>query len=251
MVREAPPPLATYAAIMDCIPHLFYGLSEHRFGEPEGTRDLHYSELKSALIKKGYKPIYVVWAIYEHVKCGRFEAIPKPQSVTWERFAASQHKQPFPKTITVLKCYLRWTDEMMRWWHEQDKPQPIHLAEDMSISAPVSAKPKPSTNRGDGQNKLIAALTKHHHYANGSCLNFDPVGNNELAKAAGVSPSTASAFFDKKFKGHAKYKSICKVQNGLLAALKLLNDEFAPLDLYGSAPTDTATKKLANCEADE
>ena len=31
-------------------------------------------------------------------------------------------------------------------------------------------KPKRSTKRGEGQAKLIAALTKHHQYADGECL---------------------------------------------------------------------------------
>jgi hypothetical protein len=44
--------------------------------------------------------------------------------------------------------------------------------------------------RGEAEAKLIAALTKHHQYADGSCLNLEPVGNNELARIAEVSEST-------------------------------------------------------------
>ena len=79
-----------------------------------------------------------------------------------------------------------------------------------------------------------AALTKHHQYADGGCLNQEPIGNNELAKAAGVSASTASAFFDEKFQGHANYKVMCRDVDKLTAALKLLNDEFAPFHLLGN-----------------
>jgi hypothetical protein len=96
--------------------------------------------------------------------------------------------------------------------------------------------PKRSTERGEGRAKLIPALTKHHQYADGGCLNLEPIGNNELAKAAGVSPSTASAFFNDKFKGHTKYKALCRDLGRLVAALKLLNDEFAPHHLYGRRP---------------
>lgn len=99
-------------------------------------------------------------------------------------------------------------------------------------------KPKRSTERGEGQAKLIAALTKHHKYADGGCLNTEPIGNNELARLAGVDQATASAFFKKQFKGHRKYKAACADAAGLAAALKLLNGEFAPHLLYGGKPAD-------------
>jgi hypothetical protein len=92
---------------------------------------------------------------------------------------------------------------------------------------------KRSTERGEGRAKLIAALTKHHRYADGGCLNQEPVGNNELARAVGVSTSTASDFFRDEFEGHAKYKALCRDSGRLVAALKLLNNEFAPHNLYG------------------
>lgn len=101
---------------------------------------------------------------------------------------------------------------------------------------PSPTKPKRSAERGKCQVKLIAALTKHHKYADGGCLNLEPIGNNELAKAAGVSASTASAFFNDKFQGHTKYKALCRDAGKLIAALKLLNNEFAPHNLYGRRP---------------
>jgi hypothetical protein len=98
-----------------------------------------------------------------------------------------------------------------------------------SVPAPA---PKRSTEPGEGRAKLIAALTEHHRYADGGSLNTDPVGNNALAKAAGVSPSTASAFFTDQFKGHAQYRALCRDAGRLAAALKLLNGEFSPHLLY-------------------
>jgi len=103
---------------------------------------------------------------------------------------------------------------------------------------PTPTKPKRSTERGEGRAKLIAALTKHHKYADGGCLNLEPIGNNELARLAGVSESTASAFFNKQFEGHTKYRAICTDTMRLVTALKLLNQEFAPHHLYGSKPPD-------------
>jgi hypothetical protein len=100
----------------------------------------------------------------------------------------------------------------------------------------TSKRPKRSTERGEGRAKLIAALTKHHKYADGGCLNLEPIGNNALAKLAGVSRSTASMFFRVEFEEHAKYKALCRDLSLLVAALKLLNNEFSPHDLYGRRP---------------
>jgi hypothetical protein len=94
------------------------------------------------------------------------------------------------------------------------------------------ARKKRSTTNGDAHVKLIAALTNHHAYDNGSCTNLEPIGNNELARQADVSNSVASEFFQKKFKGHGKYKALCRDLAGLAAAIKLLNNEFAPHALY-------------------
>jgi len=100
------------------------------------------------------------------------------------------------------------------------------------------SRPKRSTTRGEARAKLIAALTLHHKYADGSCLNLAPVGNNRLAKAAQVSVSSASAFFEKEFQGYEKYRAVCRDTGRLVAALKLLNSEFAPHNLYGRCPAD-------------
>ena len=60
-------------------------------------------------------------------------------------------------------------------------PQPVPPA---AGTPPAPKKGKRSTRRGEAAIKLIAALTKHHKYAKGSCLNLEPVGNNELARQA-------------------------------------------------------------------
>jgi hypothetical protein len=79
-------------------------------------------------------------------------------------------------------------------------------------------------------------LTKHHEYAADCCLNQEPIGNNDLARCAHVDPSTASAFFTKQFKGHSRYRAMCRDGSTLATALKLLNDEFSPHHLYGRSP---------------
>ena len=99
-------------------------------------------------------------------------------------------------------------------------------------------KSKRSTERGEAKAKLISALTAHHKYADGGCLNHEPVGNNELARLAEVDKATASTFFTDQFNGHGQYKIFCEDATALVAALKLLNGEFAPHELSGRRPTD-------------
>lgn len=95
---------------------------------------------------------------------------------------------------------------------------------------------KKSTAKGEGQVTLIAALTKHHQYAASGCMNLEPIGNNELARQAGVSASTASEFFNKWFNnsesgGHGKYRAKCRDARALLFEIKAMNGEFTPVEL--------------------
>jgi hypothetical protein len=113
-------------------------------------------------------------------------------------------------------------------------------AQDAEKPGATAPAPKRSTERGEGRIKLIAALTRHHQYADGSCLNLEPIGNNALARAAGVSSSTALAFFKAKFGGYAKYRVLCRDPHKLVAALKLLNDDFTPYHLLGDRAANLA-----------
>lgn len=115
------------------------------------------------------------------------------------------------------------------------------LAEHLQAGGPPrgaqrAKKSKRSTERGEGRAKLIGALVKHHKYADGSCLNLEYIGNNELARLAQVSESTASTFFSKEFEGHTKYRALCRDASQLVAALKLLNQDFSPHHLFGRCP---------------
>lgn len=103
---------------------------------------------------------------------------------------------------------------------------------------PAETISKRSTEPGDGRAKLIAALSQHHRYAEGGCLNSEPINNNELARLAGVARSTASAFFKDEFHGHKKYKNLCRDTGRLADALKLLRGEFSPHILIGEKAID-------------
>jgi len=103
-------------------------------------------------------------------------------------------------------------------------------------AATVSTNSKRSTVKGEGREKCVAALTQHHQYQDGSCLNLEPINSNELARKADVAKSTASEFFKREFKGHTAYKRLCKNSSALATSLKSLNEGFAPWELYGSDP---------------
>jgi hypothetical protein len=114
--------------------------------------------------------------------------------------------------------------------------EPGSIPTETAPAVTTEPAPKRSTVRGEGRAKLIAALTKHHQYADGGCLNLQPIGNNELAMSVDVAPSTASAFFKDEFQGHAKYRAVCRGAGKLVDCLKALNGEFSPHDLYGRRP---------------
>jgi hypothetical protein len=115
-------------------------------------------------------------------------------------------------------------------------------AEASPANGVAAVRPKKSTARGDARAKLVPALIKHHQYAEGGCLTLEPIGVSQLARAAGVSKSSASDFFNARFggqekaDGHAKYQVVCRSPARLVEALKVLNGEFSPHDLYGRQP---------------
>lgn len=104
-------------------------------------------------------------------------------------------------------------------------------------------KSKRSTQKGDGIAKCIAALTKWHRYADGSCMNTEPISVSNLYRQAEVgSKATASRFFNAKFggpekkDGHRKYKIVCRDASRLAESLRVLTGDFSPDELYGRRP---------------
>jgi hypothetical protein len=112
----------------------------------------------------------------------------------------------------------------------------------------LTKKPKRSSERGEARAKIIAALNKHHQYADGGCLNLEPIGNNELARLAEVDKSTTSAFFSREFnrgekEGYRRYRLICRDPSRLAFSLKALNGEFSPHHFYGRLPPDEGERE--------
>jgi hypothetical protein len=101
---------------------------------------------------------------------------------------------------------------------------------------------KRSTAKGDARAKIIAALTAHHKYDNGSALNLEPIGVNELARTAEVSNSTVSEFFKEQFgeKGHAAYATACGDAGRLVGCLRTLRGEWCPKLLLENIPSPEA-----------
>jgi hypothetical protein len=90
-----------------------------------------------------------------------------------------------------------------------------------------TTKPKPSTTNGEARIKIIAALTKHHQYAEGGSLNQSPRKVKDLAEKADVARSTASVFFKANFASHSIYRNVfCRDTTRLVRKLKQLNEEF-------------------------
>ena len=96
--------------------------------------------------------------------------------------------------------------------------------------ATMPTKAKRSTKRSTkgSEELIISALTSRHKYADGCCLNLEPVGNNELARFLDINQSTMSTFFKDKFGGHAAYETQCGDAATLGNALRLLNGEITP-----------------------
>jgi hypothetical protein len=98
---------------------------------------------------------------------------------------------------------------------------------------PTATRPKRSTERGEARRKIIAAMTESHQFDKGGCLNTDSIGVNDLARKAGVAPSTVTKFFNDEFDGHDQYRALCRRSpSELVTVLKMLRGEHSPRLLY-------------------
>jgi hypothetical protein len=127
-----------------------------------------------------------------------------------------------------------WLKDVEQAWQESGVA--IRPVEATVPPSDAAKQPKRSTEPDEARNKLIATLTKHHRYAQGSCMNLEPIASNDLARKAQVGKGSASRFFKAEFKGHVKYKAVCLNASKLAVALKILNGEISPHILYGANP---------------
>ena len=123
---------------------------------------------------------------------------------------------------------------LFNYVHEpEDGPEKVE--EPAGDVAKTQVRPKRSTSNGGARVKIIAFLTKHHEYANGSLLDQTPIGVNDLAGKAMLSKGSVSKFFKDKFGNHEIYKKACRDSGTLIVALKALNNEFTPKLLFKNA----------------
>ncbi|HYT87895.1 MAG TPA: hypothetical protein VEL76_04180 [Gemmataceae bacterium] len=198
-----------------------------------------------------------------------YEVDPADYHDLWTQWRSqlAQYAPPIEPEVRTRADAFKALDSLLRRLEDLFGPVPVEQARetwaaldlDLPVgkgdsSSPETSPPKKhrrSTEKDEARTKIIAALTKHHKYAKGSCLNQEPIGNNELADKAEVSKSSASRFFKEKFKGRSKYLAICKDASRLVGALKMLNNEFSPHILYGDRPSETLEKDLHDRHDDE
>lgn len=140
------------------------------------------------------------------------------------------------KTATLAAFVMAFAASLRDWADDIEAEETQRTRPDQASEKNQSGRgrKKRGTTKGDSFVKLVAALSKHHQYADGGCLNFEPINNNELARQAKVDKATASAFFKKAFGGHNKYKNTyCRETARLVASLKYMNDEYTSDLLFG------------------
>jgi hypothetical protein len=100
----------------------------------------------------------------------------------------------------------------------------------------INKKCKPSAGGGDKRLLIVSALTEYHKYADGGCLNCEPIGVRQLAGTDIASAGTISNFFDEEFGGHDKYKAACCDPAVLGVCLKMLTGELKPKAMWNALP---------------
>ncbi|QDT39233.1 hypothetical protein [Stratiformator vulcanicus] len=94
------------------------------------------------------------------------------------------------------------------------------------INASTKRRGRPSKGESDKETLIIAALSRHHGYDNGSLLNDEPIAVKSFADLPqnDFSAASLSRFFEKHFSGYKGYKAQC-VNGKLAMTLSLLNRE--------------------------
>jgi hypothetical protein len=124
-------------------------------------------------------------------------------------------------TEADLKAYIA---KLARESEEVEKPD-----QRATGSKPKPVKPKKSRSPGAAEFLLQKALKTHHKYADGSCLNYDPIGSNALARLVKVSGGSANNFFNNYFDGYPNYLKACHLERPLAVKIALLERDFSSL----------------------
>ena len=269
------PPAAFVEAAGRDIPGVLANVKPHR----DGAIEMIASHLAERLHDVGHTLAAAYWAVHEAVRAGRLTpglietelpsfgktvggamrhwGGPDDRRIVWSGGQKGTVSIPTWKPAPYDNFKVTATESLWAWWRSiADEPagelvdagespkggeRPVEPKAIDPKETKQAPKTKRNTQRGEASAKLVGALTKWHDYANGSCLNLTPVGVRELAELVDVDPSTASDFFKREFKGHKNYEAACGNVHNLVAALKLLNDEYAPHHFLRLDPHDRTT----------
>jgi hypothetical protein len=202
-----------------------------------------YTTLETKLLAESTGDLLpqVPWSDPEKVEQRIAVLVCEYTGMTPERWDRLNEKQRIPWLDKALKNLKKKAQQPNVWLEGSDMPEYLSEEEilpsgnskaegsrqDVTIPKPAT-RTKRSTSKGEAREKIIAALTKHHQYEAGSCLISEPIGNNELARNADVSSSTASRYFVENFGSYDDYRGLCKNVGNLCDSLKLLRGEFKP-----------------------
>jgi hypothetical protein len=217
--------------------------TEYGAGDPApGQRVVLYHRLVRWLGEKwDHNKAAAKWAIHRLVQQGMLTARCGLDCYpAWKGRDGVVHGGEEYDVPDVTYSLIESAPRLWEWWEAHQSPKrskPKGNRGRRQDAEPQSPKSKRSTIRGEARGKLIAALTKHHKYADGGCLNTEPIAITKLADTCGVAKASASRFFKKEFGGHSKYCNVyCQDERRLLAALKKLNDEYTVDKLFGGSP---------------
>ncbi|TWT97182.1 hypothetical protein [Neorhodopirellula pilleata] len=150
----------------------------------------------------------------------------------------------WPKWVTLRKRLIHFSRKKRakyaigQWETETQSGTVVerHAKPGAICSETILQTEHPERTKNESKEELFkSALIHHHQYENGSVLNWEPIGSNQLAIAAKIAPSTASSYFKKWFEEYQGYKRACQSQSSLVVTLTQFANE-SVVRTYGSDP---------------
>src|SRR5262249_14849373 len=150
------------------------------------------SFLVRALLARNCTTAEAMWAIFDQIDTGRYKAALLSEHPSTVDNIVNEYNPP--AGVDVASGVLHIDGRAGDWGllvitlPKRDDARQAEAggkSETSNVIRPPK-RAKRSTEPGEAREKLIAALTKHHKYAEASCLNQEPIGNNQLARLADV-----------------------------------------------------------------
>lgn len=131
---------------------------------------------------------------------------------------------------TLLSSIEEFHDELNDR-HKSRKPQKTNGRATGKASPPNKPHGLKWTEK---QTLIISALVRHHEYENKTCMNFDPIDQNQAAQRLEISSGTFTTFWEKAFSNNGKkgtykvYQQFCMSGDLLNKAIEMLTDGIMP-----------------------